>query len=123
MRSRITIALLGLSALVGCMKHSYATGAPGGGAVHTERATFYVAGLIGDNTIDLAQLCPGGVARVQNRLEFKDACLTLCTLTLFAPVTVEVECAGGGAYLLTPDEANTRTAVALLNTPSAQVLP
>lgn len=125
MKLPLLLSTLGLAALVGCMKHSYSTGAPPGGTVHTQQAKFYVAGLVGDNTIDLSKLCPNGVAKVQNRLEVKDYCLTACTFSLYAPLTVEVECAGGGAYLLTPDEAEGRTAVAPLASaaPMLEVAP
>ena len=55
-RERITTASAILAlALTACMKNSYSTGLPGGGAVHTEKARFFLWGLVGE------QDCGGSV--------------------------------------------------------------
>ena len=98
--------------MTACMKTTYTTGAPEGGQVHTVKQKYFINGLVGgDEAINLDKLCPNGVAWFQSRMEFMDACLTGCTGSIYSPRTVEVKCAGGSSWNLTPvPEANVTVA-------------
>jgi hypothetical protein len=88
----------------GCYKNTYTTGQPMGGSIHTLKATYFIFGLVGDASVDLDQLCPSGVAWFQNRMDPVDAVLTCVTCSLYTPLTIEVRCASGQAWLAVPDE-------------------
>lgn len=96
---------LGLVALLGsgCMKNTYMTGQSYGGGTYTQKASFFIYGLIGEKTVDLNQVCPQGVAWFQNRRTIGDSLVSCITCSLYTPVTIEVRCAGGAAYLAVPD--------------------
>lgn len=106
------VAALALCAS-GCASYNtrMSTGLPAGGEVKEQGASFYVYGLVGENNLDLAQVCPGGVSSVQTRMTAGDKFFTFITLGIYSPMTMVVECAGGNAFLLTPDEKMARTEV------------
>jgi len=87
----------------GCMKNTYVTNRQLGGGIYTQKASFYLWGLVGEKTVDLHQVCPGGVAWFQNRMSVGDSLVGCITCGLYEPVTIEVRCAGGQAYLAVPD--------------------
>jgi hypothetical protein len=100
MRSLFLLAAL---AFGGCYKNTYTTGLPAGNS-QTIKATFFLYGLIGEETVNLNQLCPNGVAWFQNRMDVPDALLSCITCSLYTPLTIEVRCAAGNAWLAVPDE-------------------
>ena len=59
-----------------------------------ESRPFYLAGLIGEQSIDVAKICPNGVSQVQTQSTFLDSLLGGITLTIYAPRTVKVWCKG-----------------------------
>lgn len=87
----------------GCMKNTYMTGKAMGGGVYTQKASFFLWGLVGEKTVDLNQVCPGGAAWFQNRRTFGDGLVGCITCGLYQPVTLEVRCASGQSYLAVPD--------------------
>lgn len=104
MRRFIALAALMMASSTGCYKNTYTTGQPVGGSTHTVKASFFIAGLVGDATVDLDQLCPGGVAWFQNRMDPVDAILNVVTCSIYSPLTIEVRCASGQSYMAIPDE-------------------
>jgi len=90
--------------LSSCYKNTYTAGAPSGGGNHTVHAQFFLYGLLGSETVNLSQLCPSGVAWFQNRMEVSDALLSCVTCSLYTPLTIEVHCASGAAWIAVPDE-------------------
>lgn len=100
-RDVAVVAGLGL-ALTACMKNTYSTGLPASGQVHTQKAQFFAWGLVGEEDVYLDKLCPDGVAWFQNRMEFGDGCMSAITCGIYSPRTIEVKCAGGAAWNLTP---------------------
>lgn len=90
----------------GCASYNtrMVTGLPTGGEVKERDAKFYVYGLVGDDNVDLAQVCPSGVAAVQTQMTAGDKLFTVLTLGIYSPMTMIVECAGGSAFLLEADE-------------------
>lgn len=101
----LTLASIALFAS-GCASYNtrIVTGLPPGGEVKEQGSTFYVYGLVGDQTVDLAQVCPAGVASVQTQMSAGDKLLTAITLGIYSPMSMVVECAGGNAFVLEPDD-------------------
>src|SRR5690242_1545069 len=90
----IAVAALAMS---GCYTVSYQTNATPGGPRLEDHANYFFWGLVGDKTVNLAQMCPQGVARWYNQATFVDGLLSAITLGLYAPRTIVVECAGARA--------------------------
>jgi hypothetical protein len=90
-------------ALTACSTHSIKYKNPtaaGGGTVHSERQSFFLWGLVGGSEIDLAQVCPSGVARIEDRNSFGDQLFAMFTGGLYSPRSVEIECVGGTAAVI-----------------------
>lgn len=101
-----SLALAALGALAmgtGCYKNTYITGEPHGGGVYTQKASFFIFGLVGQKTVDIQQVCPNGVSWFQNRMDFVDGLIGCVTCSLYTPVTIEVRCSSGQSYLAVPD--------------------
>lgn len=105
MATRWSSVMLGALVLMGsgCMKNTYITGKAQGGGVYTQKAGFFLWGLVGQKTVDMGQVCPGGVAWFQNRRDFIDGVVGCVTCGLYQPVTIEVRCSGGQSWLAVPD--------------------
>ena len=97
-----TLVALSLS---GCFVNNITTGLPAGGAKHEEHVAFFLWGLAGDASFDLAQLCPQGVSKIHEEAAVTDVLLGCVTCGLYSPRTVTITCAGGSAYLLQEDIA------------------
>lgn len=110
--SRLALILVPLLVgLAGCMRTTISTGRPPG-ETHQMKATFFLFGVVGEENFDLSQICPGGVATIEQTSEVDDVLLSCITCSLYTPVTVRVTCASGAAYLLTPNpDANVTAAV------------
>lgn len=103
------------------MKNTYLTGAPIG-AEQKQKANFYLFGLIGEEDIDLNQVCPNGVARVQNVTNVGDCLLAGVTINIYTPRTVKVSCAAGNAYELVPHvEAGVTEVIAITDASDVSV--
>jgi len=59
------------------------------------RQSFYLWGLVGGSEVDLAQLCPAGVAGIDSKSSATDQILTWVTGGIYSPMSVDVHCAGG----------------------------
>ncbi len=88
----------------GCFRNTYTTGQPQGGGIYVQKAHFWIFGIVGQKTVDMGQVCPDGVAWFQNRLDFIDGFATCLTCGIYSPSTIEVRCASGQGWLMTPDE-------------------
>lgn len=104
MRFGSLLAVGALLALGGCYKNTIVTGATASSSTHKEKANFFIYGLIGEHDVDVAGICPNGVAWMQSRMDVGDCLLSCITFSLYTPLTVEVKCSSGSAYLLEPDE-------------------
>ena len=67
----ISVALLlavVLSTSVACYRHTIiaGTGAPTGPLLYDHWEHFWIVGLIGDKTLDVAQICPSGNATIES---------------------------------------------------------
>ena len=110
MRSLRTASLAAAVLLAGCYKNTIQTGAQPG-ATSDHKAKFYVYGLVGESNFNLDQICPTGVAKIQESAEFIDGLVGCLTCSIYTPITVKITCASGSAWNLTPDELSGRTLV------------
>jgi hypothetical protein len=96
---RITFAGIVLSlALSACATHKINYTNPSvtaGGQTHSARQSFYLWGLVGGNQVDLAKLCPTGVASIESKTGVGDQIFTMLTGGLYSPMSVDVQCASG----------------------------
>lgn len=91
----VPLALLSL-ALPGCYHARFVTNAAPGQA-HEEMSHFFLGGLIGHAIYDTSRVCPNGVSSIHARTTFLDGFLMGLTGGIWAPRTVTVVCAAGGA--------------------------
>ena len=101
------LALLGS----GCMTSSYNSARLPSAEVKSERAEFYLYGLVGEKTVDLAALCPGGVANFRQQFALNDVFMQIITCGIYCPMTIEVHCAGGSSYQVMPQPMASRARV------------
>jgi hypothetical protein len=93
-RSVLVAGLAALSAVAsGCYTNTMMTGRPGDGMVRERSLNFFVAGLFGQEKVDLDAVCPQGVSRFGDLTTFTDGLLGMVTLGFYTPRTAEIECA------------------------------
>jgi hypothetical protein len=114
--TKTLLATLGLAlALSACATHKINYTNPQtapGGATHDATQSFFLWGLVGGDEIDLPRLCPTGVSRIQSKSGAMDGLLTVITGGLYSPMSVEVQCAGGGSATLHRDSRRRMAAAA-----------
>ncbi len=99
--------LVALTALSGCYRTTFMYTDRAGGAVTEKKQAFWLGGLIGPNKPYRAdQLCPAGIAGVETYATFGNACINTCSGGIYAPRTVKVTCAAGGAHNFYLDESD-----------------
>ncbi len=59
-------------------------------------AHLFAFGLIGSSRVDISHDCPNGVASSADRLTARDLALTLLSIGIYTPRTVEFRCVGAG---------------------------
>jgi hypothetical protein len=59
-------------------------------------ASGWIYGLVPPSTIETAQKCPSGVAKVETQLSFANQLVNFLTLGIYTPMDVKVTCAQGG---------------------------
>jgi hypothetical protein len=59
------------------------------------KQSFFLYGMAGGSEVDLAKLCPSGVAGIDSKKSVADQLLTTFTLGLYSPMSVDVTCAAG----------------------------
>lgn len=109
--SRASILLAGaLVLLSGCMRNTISTGKPPG-AYHELKGKFFLYGIVGQEDVNVGQLCPNGVSKIEEKTGVGDWLLTCVTVSIYTPRSIKVTCTSGSAYLLVPDEENNQTVV------------
>jgi hypothetical protein len=84
--------------LAGCYHATVETGrTPSTVTVEDQWADSWVYGLVPPSTINVAQGCPSGVARVETQLSFLNQLVGILTLGIYTPMWVRVTCAQGSA--------------------------
>jgi Bor protein len=68
------------------------------GEEHDDWTSFFVFGLVGEQTLDVKQFCPDGrFAEIQTGANFLTGLVSLVTIGIYTPRKVYVTCAGGSA--------------------------
>ena len=89
--ARVSLTILLLSAS-GCYHVSYSNGGVRGHASKTGTNHFFIAGLVNTSEVDLAQVCPEGVAKLDIHQTFGDGLLSGITLGIYTPRSWEAWC-------------------------------
>jgi len=98
--SHLAPLLLLITALVlsGCYHATVVTDAePSAQTIERPWAHSFIAGLVPPSTVETAQQCPNGVARVETRLSFLNMVATILTFNIYSPMSITVTCATGGS--------------------------
>lgn len=106
-RSSMLLAL-GATSLLACTTYQMKYKDPSAqrGARHEVKQKFFLWGHVGGEEVDLARLCPQGVAEISSESSFVDGLLFGLTGGLYAPLSVEVYCENGAtAYRIDRTEA------------------
>lgn len=118
----VVAILLASVTLSGCYHAIVETGrAPSGQEIKEAWAPGWLWGLIGPPTVETAERCPAGVARVETRHSFLNQIVSGLTFGLFTPMQIDVQCAAAtgmipdsGAALALADDADDDTIRAAL---------
>ena len=108
-RLMMTMGLLATTAA--CYEHTFhvGAGAPAGPVVYQEWQSSWLAGLIGERTIQVNRECPSGNATIHDEQTFLNGLVSVLTSGIYSPTTVTIRCAGGrsGDLELTEGEVMT----------------
>jgi hypothetical protein len=89
-----SLLLITVLATTGCFHATIDTGRqPSGQTVTVPWAHSFVYGLVPPSTVETAQQCPNGVARVETQHSFLNGLAAVLTFSLYTPMTIEVQCA------------------------------
>lgn len=105
-RSTLLCALLACALSgAGCYKATFIRDAQAErGVEHDSWTSFFVFGLVGEQTLDVHEFCPNGrVAEVQTGANFGTGLVTALTLGIYAPRKVYVTCAADASARLEID--------------------
>jgi hypothetical protein len=95
----ITVGAVLVSA--GCYHATIDTGrTPSTVTIEKHWASGWIYGLVPPSTIETAQKCPSGVAKVETQLSFANQLVNFLTLGIYTPMDVKVTCAQGGTSSL-----------------------
>jgi hypothetical protein len=120
MRLAKLAVLVLLAATAGCYRATIETGrVPSGQQIRNDWAHSFIAGLVPPSTVQTAQQCPNGIARVETQLSFLNMVANAVTFGLYSPMTITVQCAAAGENeeeaLLVPADATLTTATRVFN--------
>lgn len=93
------VALLALVALLstGCYHAVVETGRPASSTtIDKAWAHGFLWGLVPPSTVETAQKCPTGVAKVETQMSFLNMFANFLTSGLYSPMQITVTCAQGG---------------------------
>ncbi|MBI5510327.1 MAG: Bor family protein [Deltaproteobacteria bacterium] len=76
---------------------TYATGAPRVQQPVSHWNDYFFGGLVGENELELAEICPQGVARVEVSHTLGNGIVSILTLGTYSPTTIEVWCAAAAS--------------------------
>lgn len=92
--SRIALLLVGTLLSQGCYHATIETGkAPGPETIDKPWASSFVYGLVPPSTVETAQKCPNGVAKVETQQTFLNGLVNLLTFGIYTPMAIKVTCA------------------------------
>ena len=114
---RVAAALGLVIATTGCHQHTYTVGqgAPTGPVVYEERQNHWLAGLIGDKTLDVPRICPSGNATIHDEQSFLNGLVATLTWGIYSPTTVKIRCDSGDSAAVVLSESQV---IAILTSPA-----
>ena len=97
---RSTPAVIGLAVVLlttGCFRHTFVAGAgaPDGRLIYNHWHHHWIFGLIGEEPIQLAELCPSGNATIHEETTFLNGLIDVLIGFIYSPTTVTVRCDDG----------------------------
>ena len=99
--STLFVIVLGVT---GCYHATVETGLPPSNRkLEKHWASSWIAGLVPPSTVETAERCPNGVAKVETKLSFLNQVVAAVTLGIYTPMYIEVTCAEGGIADAEPD--------------------
>lgn len=100
-----------LVAATGCAEHTFniGTGAPTAPIVYEEWHNHWLAGLIGERTLDLEAECASGNATIHDEQSFLNGLVSVLTGGIYTPTTVTIRCARGGSTDIDLEESDLMT--------------
>jgi hypothetical protein len=113
--------ILLIASTAGCYRATVDTGlSPSGETVRVDWAHSFVGGLVPPATVQTAQQCPAGVARVETQHSFLNMLAAGLTFGIYTPMTIIVQCAtaaeeNDATTLVVPASASLATAVSVFN--------
>lgn len=97
MKRLLTLGVVLLVSSVGCYHATVDTGrTPSTMVVSQPFASAWIYGLVPPKTVELAQKCPNGVARVETQLSFVNQLVGFITFGIYTPMSITVTCAEAG---------------------------
>ena len=82
----------------GCYHATIDTGLePGSQVIEQPFASGWIYGLVPPQTIETAERCPNGVARVETQISFVNYLVTAITFGIYTPMHIKVTCASSVA--------------------------
>ena len=101
----------------GCYEHTYTigAGAPAGPVVYGEWQSHWLAGLIGERTHELGELCPSGNATIHDEQTFWNGLISVLTTGIYTPTTVTIRCSTGQSAQL---QLSRKEIVSILTAPA-----
>lgn len=103
MATLLVLAGVGAFALTGCYHATVNTELAPSSETHTESfASGWIYGLVPPSTVEAAEECSNGVARVETKLSFVNQLVSFVTFGIYTPMHIEVTCARSGEALLLP---------------------
>ena len=104
----LSVPVMLLMSLTGCYKHTMFykntvyLGPPPGLDTYEESASFVFWGAFPHHEIDMNEICPQGVSRIEEHQDLTDGLLGCVTLGFVRSVNVKVTCADGKAFSIVP---------------------
>ena len=114
MRARTIVPLCLAAIAAGCYEHTYTigTGAQTGPLVYDHWQNHWLGGLIGEEIVDISEICPSGNATIHDEQTFLNGLVSALTVGIYTPTEVKSRCRGGRSGQLELDKATVRRIVA-----------
>jgi hypothetical protein len=101
MKRNVVIAMM--FAVTGCYHATVETGLrPTPVTVDKAWAHGWILGLVPPSTLETAQKCPQGVARVETQLSFANQLVGILTSYIYTPMAIKVTCSDGQRVAAAP---------------------
>lgn len=94
-KSRLTVLLVAIAiGLSGCYNAKVTTGLePSAKKIEDTFASGWIYGLVPPKTVEAANQCTNGVAIVETKLSFVNQLVSLLTIGIYTPMSIEITCA------------------------------